>query len=156
MILFWMLACATSDADVGKGNDPCEPGDTPTLEIGKGDLSFTPMSENEGEIDLVHGPQGGFHVVIALRATFLDTSESAIGHLTGTLNGEVIADEYPYLVFRCNGPEGAEESWGALLVYDATPEELNGQETTINATVTDSGGREISATTNAFIIDPLL
>ena len=153
MVLLLLWACASSHAP---NTDPCEPGDAPTLEIGKGVLSYTPMESDYGLIELVHGPQGGFHLALTLRATFLDDSGPAIGHITGSIDGEILADIFPYLNFRCDELLEAEEAWGALLAYDALPEDLDGKETLIHATVTDAAGTLLTASTTAIIFDPSL
>lgn len=157
MLLFLLWACAPSEDTATPSNtDPCEPGDAPTLEIGKGELSYTPMESDDGLIELVHGPQGGFHLALSLQATFLDDSGPAVGHITGSIDGEILADISPYLNFRCDGPQGVEVAWGALLVYDAQPTDLDGKETIITATVTDAAGTTLTATTTAIIFDPNL
>lgn len=107
-------------------------------------------------MELVHGPQGGFHVYIGLEATHLDTSDYALGLLEGTIGGEVVARAQPYLDLRCNPATGTQQSWGTLLIYPLQPPELDGQETTITATVTDVAGVEVSATLTTVIEDPTL
>lgn len=139
-----LLACAPVEPD------PCEPSASPTLEIGEGTSDYSPMG---AEIPLYHGPQGGYHLVLSFRATNLDDSGPAEGHLVGTVGGLPLADVVRFLNFRCDPTNGAEEAWGALLTYDALPEELDGQKTTIAATVTDASGTVATASVVVTIMD---
>lgn len=123
--------------------------------MGKGYLDFSPMDADGGLIELVHGPQGGYHVLIALRARWIDASRTLTGRIEGELDGEVRATAEPYLDFRCN-PDGGLETWGTYLIWDATPEELDGRRVTIRAEVTDARGVTVAATAEATIHDPAL
>ena len=76
--------------------------------------------------------------------------------MEGTIGGEIVARTQPYLDFRCNPDTDTQQTWGTLLIYPLTPEELDGQETVITATVTDIAGTEIAATLETTIEDPLL
>lgn len=140
-----LLAC-TGSAD----DEACLPGPDPTLLIGLGVAGYTPVPEG-GEMPLVHGPQGGFHLEIGLSASHLDISDLVTGHLTGTIGDTVYAETDPWLDFRCKGD--ALVSWGTLLIYDATPDFLDGKETTVTASVTDSGGTTVEATSTFVIRD---
>ena len=125
-------------------SEACEPGAEPTLTIGLGVGGFTPIED--GEFPLVHGPQGGFHLEIGLSATHLDTSDLVTGHLEGTIDGVLYASADPWLDFRCDEAQGSLISWGTRLIYDATPEFLDGQVTTVTAEVSDLQGTKVSAT----------
>ena len=102
-----------------------------------------------GDLPLVHGQQGGFHLEIGLAATHLDASALVTGRLVGTIDGEVYAEVAPWLDFRCE--DGMQVSWGTRLIYDATPSFLDGRETEITAEVTDASGTTVE-TTSAFVI----
>ena len=146
MVLLWLLACAAAvDSD-----DPCEPGAPPTLEIGTGTFSFSPLGE---EIELEDGPQGGYHLILSFRATFLDDTAPSVGHLVGAVDGLPLADAVHYLNFRCQPEDGAEEAWGSLLSYDADPQDLVNRETTISVEITDARGTVATATTVVTIVD---
>jgi hypothetical protein len=141
-----LIACSGGGPD---GGDNCIPGADPSLEIGLGVGGFS--SIEDGEFPLVHGPQGGFHLEIGLLATQLDTSDLVVGHLEGLIEGERYAQSDPWLDFRCDETHGGLVSWGSLLIYEATPEFLDGKLTTVTATVTDVQGTEVSVT-QAFTI----
>lgn len=154
----WIGGLALGACDGGGGggrDDGCVPGDTPTLEVGGGTGGFQPIADG-GDIGLVHGPQGGFHLEIGLRATHLDTSDLVTGSLVGTIDGEVFAAAEPWLDFRCNvdaAPDGALESWGTLLVYGSTPDFLDGKVTVVDAEVTDLQGTIVRTTATFTIRD---
>jgi hypothetical protein len=133
------------------GGDRCTPGGEPSLEIGLGVAGFTALED--GEFPLVHGPQGGYHLEIGLLATHLDTSDLVVGHLEGLIEGELYAQSDPWLDFRCDETHDGLVSWGSLLIYDATPEFLDGKLTTVTATVTDVAGTEVSVTSTFTIRD---
>jgi hypothetical protein len=132
--------------------DGCELGGAPTLVVGTGDVGFEPVGDT---VELVHGPQGGFHVYVGLEATHIDNSEFVAGVLTGTIGGVVVTTERPFVDFRCNPDTHTLQSWGTLLIYPLQPEELDQQETTITADIMP-GDLEVSASLTTVIVDPIL
>src|SRR5689334_1921019 len=58
--------------DTAAPDDGCALAGEPTLVIGTGESAFEPV---EDSVELVHGPQGGYHVYVALEATHIDNSE---------------------------------------------------------------------------------
>lgn len=104
----------------------------------------------------MHGPQGGFHIVLALEATHLAADDTLTAVLTGTIQGEVRAESYPYVDFRCNHATDTQQVFNLLLIYDAQPEELDGQLTHVTAELTDGDGVAVSAEADVTIEDPTL
>jgi len=148
------LACTGCTADpLG-----CSPdGGEPQVTVGKGLDSYHELQEGGRELELVHGPQGGFHVDLAVRALHLDSTEQLEGELVGILAGEVRAESFPYVDLRCNGSEGTLDSWALRLIWDASPADLDGQLVTVQVELTDVGGRTVSASeADVLIEDPLL
>lgn len=135
--------------------DPCLGGGEPSLEIGQGDTAFA-RCEADPTLELVHGPQGGVHVVVALHAVNIDASEELEGVLRGYVDGVQLGASFPYLNMRCNGAEGGLQSWNILLIWDAEPEQLHLQTIHIEAEITDASGTLVSASKDAIIHDPLL
>jgi hypothetical protein len=151
-MLLLLLACAAP----GKGgDDPCLPGDGPTLTVGTGELAFEPVAAGD-TVELVHGPQGGFHTHVGLSATFLDASATVAAVMTGSIDGEVLAESAPYLTLRCNPETHALESWGTRLIWDALPEDLDGKPITVSVTLTDAAGTTLDASVDLLIEDPTL
>lgn len=138
--MWWLLSLACSP----DGVDPCSPDAAPGLTIGYGVAGYTPIDDG-GELPLVHGPQGGYHLEIGLLARGIDTSDLVIGHLEGAIGGETYASEDPWLDFRCDEDAGGLVAWGARLVYASTPEFLDGKETTVVARVDDPTGESVDA-----------
>ena len=165
MAWLWIGLAACSGEGEGDAatppGDPCLPGPSPTLEIGTGDQGYLPMPD---PLEVVHGPQGGYHVVLAFEATYLDASAVVAGAVTGTLGGEVVATSQPYLELRCDPDTQTLVAWGTLLIYsngniaagDLSPEELDGEPTTIVATLTDSAGAAASGSADTTLFDPLV
>ena len=153
MVLFWLLACAVAAQDSPSG-EPCEPGTEPWLEIGKGERSFSLMSAEDGELELVRGPQGGVHAAVAFRARLLDDSAPVVTRIVAEADGQILADVSPYLSFRCVGPDGMQEAWGAILVFStADPDSLDGRQITLTATVTDVANSVAHATVHATLVN---
>jgi hypothetical protein len=151
-MLLWPLGLVLIGCD-GKDRGPaCLPGDDPTLTIGLGLGEYTPIPDG-GEFPLVHGPQGGYHLEIGLLATHLDASDLVVGHLEGTLDGEPFAAADPWLDFRCDNVHGGLAAYGSRLIYEATPEFLDGKVTEVYAEVTDQRGATVSTTATFTIRD---
>jgi hypothetical protein len=153
-MLLLLVACSPGGGPLF--DDPCDPGGDPTLEIGTGAYEYEDL-EPDGTVELVHGPQGGYHVLVGLAATNIDVEGgTASGVLTGTIGGEMLAESSPWLGFRCNAAAGELQTWGTFLIYDAQPEDLDGKTTTIDAEVTDLAGDVVTASIDVVIEDPLL
>lgn len=132
MLPLLLLGCAPEPPA-----DPCAPGPAPALEVGTGETAYAPL-EPGGLVELIHGPQGGYHILIGLAARGLYIEDVVLGELTGTVDGVLLAEALPYLQLRCNTAEGAAQSWGTLLIFDSTPEALHDQVATVEARLTDS------------------
>lgn len=152
-LLLPLLAACTGETTEP---DPCEPGPDPSFEIGTGELRYVPLSEVEQQLELIHGPQGGYHVLIGIQASGIDASDELAVDLSGTIGGEPIAAGAPWADLRCNTQVGALQGWGYFLIYDAEPEDLDGQDTHITATLTDVAGTVLTAEADAVIFDPNL
>lgn len=155
---WWLVLATISVALMGCPRaETCLPGDEPTLEIGTGENRYTSLDDVDDVLDIVHGPQGGYHVVIALEASYLDASDLMLGQLTGTIGGEEKASSAPWIQMRCNPNRDMLQSWNHLLIWDVEdPAEIDGERATISATVTDSLGATVSAEAEADLYDPEL
>ena len=81
-----LCACAASPS--GTAPDGCAAGENPTLDVGAGASEYSALDDGDA-VELVHGAQGGFHVVIALDGQFLDVVEGSRvpGQITATIDG---------------------------------------------------------------------
>jgi hypothetical protein len=143
--------------DSGDPTDPCQAGDAPALRLGHGELEYMDIDPSEEVLaELIHGPQGGFHINMGLAATGLDPSYPWAVDLQGTIDGALVGQTRPLATMRCNRADDELQAWGLLLIYDAQPEELHDRVTDIVATVIDSAGTGITATGTVRIWDPTL
>lgn len=69
LFFFFSLGCDTRGG-TDAGPDAMVP--TARIELGTGTSAFEPIAETGGELELVGGPQGGFHVFITARFFELD------------------------------------------------------------------------------------
>lgn len=134
----------------------CEPGPAPTLTLGKGETAYAELDEGGSTVELVHGPQGGFHVVAALEARHADASTQLVATFRGYIDGVLLAESTPYVDFRCNQAEDALQAWGFLVIWDARPEELDGKPAHLEVELEDAAGRRLSAAGDVTIEDPTL
>ena len=132
--------------------DPCVPSARPTLEIGSGSESFRPLGR-AGELELVHGPQNGYHVDVGLRATGLEIGSFIEGHLIGWLGGEIRAEVAPWLDLECR--RGGQVGLGVRLVYEVDPEDLVGRKTRIDAEIIDGRGKRAVTSAKVVVVDLL-
>ena len=149
------LAATSNTSAEPDPEDPCLAGGEPSLEIGQGDTAFASF-EDGATLELIHGPQGGVHVVIALQAVNIDASEELDAVLRGYVDAVQLGASYPYLNMRCNTEAGGLQSWNLLLIWDALPEQLHLQTIHIEAEITDASGTLVSASKDAVIHDSLL
>ena len=70
--------------------------DPPQLEIGEGESSFLPLSQGDNVV-IVHGPQGGWHITGAVRATGIGQI-ARIRFSVEHLNSGVFVTDYDYNV----------------------------------------------------------
>jgi len=145
-------ALSLASALVACGDDLCRPGDLPPqVTIGTGAVRYEPFGDT---VELVHGPQGGFHVLIGLLGQHLSADGLLGAHLSGTIGGVEAATADPWMSLSCT--EDGQEFGGIFLIYDRQPEELDGQLTHITATLTDLDGTALEAQADVTIVDPLL
>jgi len=163
VILLSLSGCAAETGktdDEGTGpveSDPCEPGDSPTVVLGYGELEYLDLDPDTPTlVELIHGPQGGYHVNMAIAATQLDASTPWAVDLTGDIDGEQVGETRPLATLRCNPGAGALQAWALLLIWDAQPDELHGRIADVTGTVLDSAGTELTATATIEIWDPSL
>jgi hypothetical protein len=157
MILTLLLACTagkdTAAADSAAA-DPCLPGDSPELVIGVGEQAYEPLTPGDSAT-LVHGPQGGYHVTMAIAARFMDASGDWLVHIQGTIGDELAAETWPYVAARCDDDEGRLEAWNMLMIFSQgwEPADLDGQLAAVEMEITDAAGTVVTATTELIIDD---
>lgn len=141
--------------------EPAETEDCPldapaSLEIGVGNASWVSIDDAGGEATLVHGPQGGYHLELGLRAEGLDVSDLASAVVRGSVGGVELAASNTWVQFRCNPATQTADAWNVRLIYEAQPQDLDGRSTEVTATVLDVAGNGFEAAATLTIVDPLV
>jgi len=129
----------------------CEPPE-PAFEIGTGELEFEVLADGD-EILVIHGPQGGYHLLASLRAVGIEAgSHDSLGDPDNpTMELKVEHDGQQLVV---NGlftqglvpPNSPGSNWshqtlGRLAILDITDDsELAGEEVVFSATITPVSG----------------
>lgn len=136
----------------------CLPGEgEPELVVGKGLDEYVDIDEGGRSSELVHGPQGGFHIDLALQARHLDSSDAWSATLVGWLDEQVAATARPYLWATCDEQADALRTWGVRLIWNAVPEELDDRLVDVDVEVTDPAGTTLTARVEDLLIeDPWL
>lgn len=139
--LILLAGCTTKEGDTSStkatGN-ACSAGADPQIVAGHGELSYEEFDSGaDTNVELIHGPQGGFHSTIAVRGTHLDLKTAYHIRLVGTIDGVEMGWGTPYSLFRCNHHAGAQDYTGGLLIWDAQPEDLHGKAANLDITVLD-------------------
>jgi len=133
----------------------------PTCDIGSGSAAYEQLAEG-GPIEVVRGPQGGYHVFGSLRVGGLSTGEGldlsdpgnpsvtfSVDGVSGLLGGYTGLQR----VFTPAG-DGLAELFGEVLILDIdSPEQIVGTEAILRAEVTDSCGTTVSAERHALFVD---
>jgi len=140
LAILWTTGCTGLLGDTGEPGDPCEAGQRKEVVIGQGELSFDAIESETDTVELIYGPQGGYHVVIAARAQYLDAADFVAATLSGTISGQEVGQTWPYIDFRCNAAEAAQDGVGMLLVFTTEPEELHDRILQVQLEVTDLAG----------------
>ncbi|MFK7927148.1 MAG: hypothetical protein AB8H79_03095 [Myxococcota bacterium] len=142
----------------GCGGD-CARSAQPRLTVGAGEIAFEPLSETDPSYELIHGPQGGWHLLIGLDAAGLDARGVVVAEMQATIDGEVVArNEGAWLTFRCSEDTQTLQAWNSFLIFDPdrfdSPCSLHDKEVEVTVTVPDSKGDPLTETVTARIDDP--
>ncbi|MDQ3033381.1 MAG: hypothetical protein M3Y87_13255 [Myxococcota bacterium] len=83
---------------VGCGAEPVPNGDAgasitpmPRVQLGTGTSSFVELPETGGTVELVMGPQGGYHVDVAIRIWDLDPDRISVIYEVARVDGAVLS-----------------------------------------------------------------
>ena len=99
----------------GSGSDdPCFASD-PLVEVGTGERSFEELTQDDSVV-MVHGPQGGWHMLGSMRATYMTEIVSAHFTITHLDTGVVVADN-TYRVATVYDPEQCQGFYPGMYGY---------------------------------------
>jgi hypothetical protein len=130
-------------------------GAAPSLALGQGSVAFTPLEEDR--VEVVFGPQGGWHVEPAVRGWGLDVEGLVLGYdLVDEAGGA-----WAYSVQALLGEnrvvaldDGGWERVGDRLVLDITSaEEVIGRQLTLGVRATPAGGDALALDTLVTLVD---
>jgi hypothetical protein len=156
MRALWFLATLTGCGDKDDDTATAELGcfaSAPTIQIGGGDTTYEELSAGDA-VTMVHGPQGGWHMLASVWAENFDQIVEIDYTITVLETGAVISDNSYRVALVTQGECGGyfPGMYGYLSVTDIaegeldTPPELLAYETVVLAmTVADSEGRTASA-----------
>jgi hypothetical protein len=152
-----VLASCTSavQGDAGLVDDRAlDAPSAPSVELGTGLEAFVPIPDEGAELELVHGPQGGWHVHLSLRVRgFVPTG--LIYEITRLSDGELVC-MLPLGVREGTFVErdGALERVGDFAIFSITsPEEIVGQDVLVRASLYDAERRSVMDEVRARIVD---
>lgn len=135
----------------------CRPGAAPRLEVGTGELLYSSLDPDKPEWDLVHGPQGGWHVLVGLDAAGFPLNEVVVAKMFGRVDGEVVAgNDSAWLSFECNEDTRTLQTVNTFLIFAPGEDHCSLHEQTLEVEVEaeSAGGETIVATTTGEIVDP--
>lgn len=152
MIVAALLGCVggpPGPGETGVDPGPADPCQVPVVDVGTGDDAWEDLSEGDPAV-MVHGPQGGWHVLGSVRATATLQIVTVDFLITDLPSGEVIASNIYQVALRedvveCGGEYTgmyAYLSVGALEngELDTPPELLADHELLMEITVEDAAG----------------
>lgn len=133
---------------------PCGPSAEPSFQIGTGEASFQALDPNDPTLELVYGPQGGWHVVLAFEAEGFEIDGISSVDAIGVIDGEEVAiTNGSWITFDCD--DGVQRAWNTFLVFQvADPTPLHRAELSIWAQITDP--RDVTAESEVVVtvVDP--
>jgi hypothetical protein len=128
----------------GATPDACKPvgGGEPVVIVGRGQADYLPMEDGEvGQVEA--GPQGGFHIWVAIRVKNLTQSGSITEVLGSFVDVDAVADPYKVVFTFDQGEGGYCKLPGLRFRLDSAEhpiEELLGEELDVTVRVTDKDG----------------
>jgi hypothetical protein len=150
--LMLLLACTGSDDDAN--DERCNPGGDPTLSLGYGATTYTSFADLDHEAVLIQGPQGGYHLEIALEGTDLVMAEGLASQIVGRSGEDEVASVSPWLFFQCNPETDTWQAFGnQLIFFSDEPTDTVGLDVDITADVTDADGNQAQATATVLIVE---
>lgn len=140
--------CAPADAGAGcaLAPDPCLPG---RMEIGSGAFAFQELVPGNEEVELIHGPQGGYHVFggVKVQAVPIDPGVSLLFHFrpVGTCTDIMLPEAKTPIAVGENAFRNAGDGWlatfGYFVILDTTtPDDLDGDRYVLGLEMTDAAG----------------
>ncbi|MBN8611445.1 MAG: hypothetical protein J0L92_12710 [Deltaproteobacteria bacterium] len=154
ILLGLAIACASCAMQPSASDANEDARDAPWLELGTGLMAYEALPDEDATLELVQGPQGGWHVHLSLRAH--DFAPTGLTYeITRVRDGRVV----------CLLPLGVREGTfvrrddviervGDFAIFDVhDPAEVLGEAVVVRATLYDASTRSIEDVIDARIVD---
>ncbi|MCA9610059.1 MAG: hypothetical protein KC619_30895 [Myxococcales bacterium] len=140
-LLLGALGC-DGPGGVDAGRDAA--GAMPTVELGTGTSAFEPIPETGAELELVMGPQGGFHVFVTARIEDLDVEDMLIRYAAhDAATGELVGHEATYVTDStrlARDGTGWVRAGDFVILHDSSPDTVRGRVLEISVHVEEASG----------------
>jgi hypothetical protein len=110
----------------------------PPLEVGTGLSGFEPVSDGQS-LEVIFGPQGGYHVWAAIRASKKDVTPDRAQVRVKLIKDGTVLSENPYQLNLVDS--GGFYEWYALQALVPDPAVVDGQTVTVRIELSDRIGR---------------
>lgn len=148
-----MLGCSEGPGPI---DDEDAAAVAPRVELGTGEVSFAPLAETGATLELVHGPQGGYHVLVSVRVWDLDLDRVSLVYDVSA--GTRVLSRTPFVLeasrFAREGDHVVRTGDFAILDV-AAPDEVAGQQVLVQVTATAEDGTSATDARTVTIVDEL-
>jgi hypothetical protein len=147
-----LVACNATNGPSGPPGPVAVPNTAPTLavDIGTGEISFEPLSDG-GEVTLVHGPQGGFHIWTSVRVRDPNITDVHVNLRARHEDGSAAGPPSSAAVLLAARPDGAADATGMRNFI--TAKEAAGTHLFLRAEVISTDGRH-GASERRVVLEP--
>ncbi len=141
----------------------CASVDGPMIDLGTGEYSFEPLSDGD-EIDIIYGPQGGFHLLGSARIAEIEAGEhknlNNPRNPTTLFEAEIGGEQLVMSPSFTQGyePFATEGGWthqtvGRLAILDISDDDyLAGKEVVFSVVITDADGNSHRASKTLVLV----
>lgn len=150
-----LLACAEGPTEGEPDAAPDVP--APRVELGTGDLSFVALPETDPTLELVHGPQGGYHVHLSVRLWQLAPDRLSLTYQVVRPGGAQLA-RVPLLLDSARFVREGDHlmRYGDLAILDiATADDVVGDTVIVRVSATAADGASATDERTVTIVDAL-
>ena len=148
-----LTSCATTPSTTDTNEDALE---RPWMELGTGLEAFEPLPEEDPTLELVQGPQGGWHVHLSLRMHGFAPVE--LRYVITRVRDERVVCLLPLVVRAGTFVDRGDvsERVGDFAIFDIdVPSEIVGEEVVVMATLYDEDEASIRDEVRARVLDAI-
>ncbi len=138
----WIACSACSPRDSGAQSDLATVASTPTsfeVEVGTGHIDFQSLADG-GDVELIHGPQGGWHVWTAFRLREVAIKNVRI-NLFARFEGGSAAGDPSAIAILLSDPTGGEQTYAGMRDFIHDGNQARGRKIILRVEVIASDGR---------------